>query len=774
MKRIAKALALTLSALLVFNFAGCKTEVTPDNSGIVDGGGADGSGNGGSDNDDTGDKGDGSGETGGDSGDTGSGSGGGNDGSGEVTPPDPIISGPVEGGPAITKSSNEELETAYVEWTAADNAKWYNVYCSEAGADSWTKLDAPLVRQYEDYFRADALGLKAGTYDMKVVPVAGDDTEAAQFAATASGITVKAHERLGYAFVNNTSSATASGAYNMDGTLKSDAVVLYVTDDNWQTVSITYGSITVKGIDNILGEGYKSKKGATKPLCVRIVGSVGDGSKLNFKAGGDLELKGLDQGVTLEGVGNDATANGWGAHITTCSNVEIRNLAFMEMQGTTKDGVSIESNCHHIWVHNCDFFYGHNWGGDQKKGDGSLDTKGSTNITHSYNHFWDSGKCNLQGMESASDSGVYQITYHHNWYDHSDSRHPRIRRASVHVYNNYFDGNAKYGVGVTNGANAFVENNYFRSTATMRPMLSSMQGTDATAEKGTFSGENGGMIKAFGNKFDCLPMNLKLLTQNDTSVDNIDCYKAENRNEKVPETYTTKQGGTVYNNFDTTSDFYTYSVDTPDWAREKVMRYAGRVDGGDLKYSFDNATQDANYDLIPELQALISSYKSSVVKIGSIASSSGDSGSSGDGGSTGGDSGSGDSGSGETPDTPIDTSKSTVVTFDSFASGSTATINGVTITGNLKSGIAPKTYGGTTYTTALKMESSTNISFTLDGKATLTLITDAASKSIKIDGNKVSTNADYVVLNQSLEAGSHSVTKGDTLNLYAIIITPSE
>ena len=78
-------------------------------------------------------------------------------------------------------------------------------------------------------------------------------------------------------------------------------------------------------------------------------------------------------------------------------------------------------------------------------------------ITISYNHFWDSGKMSLCGMKS--ETGENFITYHHNWFDHSDSRHPRIRTMSVHVYNNYYDGNSKYGVGVTMGASDFVESN---------------------------------------------------------------------------------------------------------------------------------------------------------------------------------------------------------------------------------------------------------------------------------------------------------------------------
>ena len=75
-------------------------------------------------------------------------------------------------------------------------------------------------------------------------------------------------------------------------------------------------------------------------------------------------------------------------------------------------------------------------------------------------HFYDSGKCSLCGM---GDSKEFHVSYHHNWFDHSDSRHPRVRTCSVHVYNNYYDGNSKYGIGATMGSSIFVENNYFRN-----------------------------------------------------------------------------------------------------------------------------------------------------------------------------------------------------------------------------------------------------------------------------------------------------------------------
>ena len=212
-------------------------------------------------------------------------------------------------------------------------------------------------------------------------------------------------------------------------------------------------------------------------------------------------------------------------------------------------------------------------------------------------------------------------------------RHPRIRTCTVHIYNNYFDGNAKYGVGVTMGASAFVENNYFRSTASMKPMLSSGQGTDALGE-GTLSGEAGGMIKSFGNIYDCSASNLKLLTQNNSSADQIDCYEASSRDEEVPESYKTAVGDTAYNNFDTAEDMYEYTVDTAERAKEKVERYAGRVDQGDIRYEFDDATQDANYDAIPELRNILNNYSKTLtlVKVGDLPVGGGSSGEGGSGG----------------------------------------------------------------------------------------------------------------------------------------------
>ncbi|MFD2882014.1 hypothetical protein ACFTAO_49260 [Paenibacillus rhizoplanae] len=143
--------------------------------------------------------------------------------------------------------------------------------------------------------------------------------------------------------------------------------------------------------------------------------------------------------LTIEGIGTDAYAYGWGLLLRYAGNVEVRNLGLMLFPD---DGISMDTGNANVWVHNNDIFYGSAGSdADQAKGDGSTDLKkGSTYITISYNHYFDSGKAALVGL---SESAEFFVTLHHNWFDHSDSRHPRIRVASVHVYNNFYDGVSK-------------------------------------------------------------------------------------------------------------------------------------------------------------------------------------------------------------------------------------------------------------------------------------------------------------------------------------------
>lgn len=301
------------------------------------------------------------------------------------------------------------FETAYVEWSPISGAEGYNVYVATAGSSDWKAIDDMLIRNYGSYLRADAVGLKAGSYQMKVVRVV--NKAEVDGALISSSITVVAHDRSGFAFVNGTS----SGAYNENGTLKSNARVLYVTNENKDSIVMNVaisksGPEPIVGLQNIL---TALKKGYEKdPVCIRFIGNITDPSTLDK---GDLLIDcgegKFTGGITLEGIGEDTVFNGFGLRIKGSSNVEVRNIAFMNCDSNEGDNVSLQQDNDHIWVHNCDFFYGHAGGdADQAKGDGALDTKISTYVTHSYNHFYDTGKSNLQGMKSESTSNCITIS----------------------------------------------------------------------------------------------------------------------------------------------------------------------------------------------------------------------------------------------------------------------------------------------------------------------------------------------------------------------------
>ena len=498
------------------------------------------------------------------------------------------------------------LESVFVKWQPVGNAQTYNVYYTGGGLVD-QKIDNELIRSYGTYFRADIPGLKAGSYTVKIKPVMSGVEGTG---TTTSSLTVKAHDRSGFAFANS----RIPGAYNADGTPKSNAVILYITQQTKNTVSITVTGASANpcvGLQTIL-DGYKKGKD-TRPLIIRLVGQITD---LSYMMNGDLVIENNNNAasyITMEGIGNDATADGWGIRVKNASNIEIRNIGIMNVDSGEGDNIGLQQDNDYVWVHNCDFFYGKPGSdADQIKGDGALDCKKSTYVTFSYNHFWDNGKSNLLGLSEGTTEGLF-ITYHHNWYDHSDSRHPRIRYYSAHVYNNYYDGNSKYGVGSTLGSSVFVEANFFRNCK--YPMLTSMQGTDVyNGATGTFSSEDGGTIKAYNNT---MSGQNRFVGYNATTYPvEFDAYVATTRNETISSTIKSKKGAKTYNNFDTNSSvMYAYTPESPENAKTTVMQYAGRVSGGDFQWTFNNAVDDTADGVNIGLRDALNAYQTSLVSI---------------------------------------------------------------------------------------------------------------------------------------------------------------
>ena len=659
-------------------------------------------------------------------------------------------------------------ESAYLKWAPFEGASSYNVYVDDK------KIDAQLVRQYKSYYRADVLGLKEGTYSVKVVPVNADGKEIAG-ANTASNLVVKSYNREGFAHFKY----AGVGAYNNDGTLKAGAKVLYITAKTAKTVSTTVNTgkqETITGLQSII-DAYSKGKDKT-PIAFRIIGKVNlsDLDHISSSAEG-LQVKGAMMNMTFEGVGDDATVYGFGFLLREAESVEFRNFAIMRC---LDDAMSLDTKNYHVWIHNMDLFYGKKGSAaDQAKGDGTVDIKGDSKyVTVAYNRFWDNGKASMCGMKS--ETGPNYITYHHNWFDHSDSRMARVRTMSVHMYNNYYQHNDVYGIGATSGSSIFMESNYF--DAVKRPIMSSLQGTDAKGD-GTFSGEKGGLIKAYGNVFANKPANFSYIpyAENNTSFD---AYEVSNPSEQVPTSVKTLVGGTSYDNFDTNpSLMYAYTADKAEDVPSIVEGFygAGRLNHGDIDFVIPDETVVTNghQQPWPALASILDAYTSGVVKVFGESNASGEGGSaeggstggSGEGGSTGGSTG-GTTEGGSTV-TPIE--GTVLVTFtDSKPSSSI-----VTVSGNYATNKGTATIDGTSYSTCVKMESATNISVTVDKKVTMTLYFSSADSktNAKIDGKKPAEvnaviDSTAKTMTVTLDAGSHTITKQDTCNLFGIKLVP--
>lgn len=534
------------------------------------------------------------------------------------------------------KSAAGWLETAWAEWELLPGASSYNIYVNGTDNGTWTRLDNELVRNYGTYGRADAPGLRAGTYSLKVVPVI-NGTEADGEASVAGNLQVKPHDRTGYAHFGRDNSGLYEGvgAYKNDGTLKDNAMVIYITAANAKTVSVTlpYTETSTKTYTGFYGiiEGYRKclyAGGMKRPLVIRLIGTVTADDMDKTRFGQGLDIKGEKEYTefpfTLEGIGNDATIYGFGVQFSQVTGAEMRNIGIILCKD---DGIELNKHNSHVWLHNLDLFYGQvGSDADQVKGDGAIDIKYSSYCTVAYNHFFDNGKCCLidpsksYGNETPADF----LTYHHNWFDHADSRLPRCRHGKAfHVYNNYYDGNGEYGVGLASNACAFVEANYFRNCR--YPIINSGQGTDKNlvdakqSKKGLLSGEDGGVCKFWNNHVEGAK---SFITQKDTYGSNLyDAYLVNSRDEKIPESVKALKAElvktpTTYSNFDTSSDMIYFS--TPDSPEDipAIMtgEYgAGRCQKGDFAWTFDNATEDANKDVIPGLKTALTNYRSSLL-----------------------------------------------------------------------------------------------------------------------------------------------------------------
>lgn len=199
--------------------------------------------------------------------------------------------------------------------------------------------------------------------------------------------------------------------------------------------------------------------------------------------------------TTVVGLGTNAVLDGFGLKVHGKQNVIIANLTF---DNSYDDGITIEDSAHHVWAHNNHFL---------PNFDGALDIRrNSSYITVSWNRFTGTDKTMLVGSNDTEYETIdAKITYHHNWFDGTVQRNPRVRFADVHVFNNYYDGVTSYGMVSVQFADVLFEGNYL-DLASARNRAASTGGVAESPHKGDIvacnNAEVSGVVETRGLAFD--------------------------------------------------------------------------------------------------------------------------------------------------------------------------------------------------------------------------------------------------------------------------------
>jgi pectate lyase len=239
----------------------------------------------------------------------------------------------------------------------------------------------------------------------------------------------------------------------------------------------------------------------TVDTATEFLTAIAQSGPLNIRVSGMIALPGPMHSVasdkTIVGVGANSGLTGGGLNIglpaddavtsppaNAVNNVIIRNL---NIHSAPDDAINVQMFSHHIWID-------HNSLSDSY--DGLIDIKrGSDYITVSWNHTFNHTKNMLLGHSDsagAQDTGRLRVTYHHNWYDRTPQRNPRVRFGEpVHVFNNYFVYNTDVGVACQANSGCVVEGNYFEDVE--EPFSISYAGPRGrlVARNNVFVGESG-------------------------------------------------------------------------------------------------------------------------------------------------------------------------------------------------------------------------------------------------------------------------------------------
>jgi pectate lyase len=212
---------------------------------------------------------------------------------------------------------------------------------------------------------------------------------------------------------------------------------------------------------------------------------------------GDITIKN-GANITIQGSGSIGELSGVGLNIRDYTNVIVKNLKIHEVL-YPDDGLTLD-NVQRAWIDHCELYSKIGSGITVDTYDGLLDIKkGSSSITISWCYLHDHMKCSLVGhsddLGQQEEDGKIRVTYHHNYFVNTDGRNPSLRYGAVHLFNNYFENIADYGLAARDGGHAKVENCHYENVKL--PMS-----TDKFMDVKSSAGDKiGGYICQSGNIF---------------------------------------------------------------------------------------------------------------------------------------------------------------------------------------------------------------------------------------------------------------------------------
>jgi len=184
-----------------------------------------------------------------------------------------------------------------------------------------------------------------------------------------------------------------------------------------------------------------------------------------FTGSGEVTVR-ANKSIIGVGPGSGLTGIGLSIEHMHPANVIVQNMNISKVTASSGDGDAIHiQDADHVWIDHNSLSSDLNNGVDFYDGLTDITHAGdfiTVSWNHNFNHFKDSLLGHSDGNAS-EDTGHLRVTYHHNFYDNTKERHPRVRFGDpVHVYDNY-ELNADYGIASTENGGVLAEDNVFEN-----------------------------------------------------------------------------------------------------------------------------------------------------------------------------------------------------------------------------------------------------------------------------------------------------------------------